>query len=426
MRDDFQLGFGLGLVKAPIFNIEWDIECESDEIKDFVKEEMKLVWRDLMRSALSGIEFGFSPHEIIWKIENARVRFDKIKPLEPEYSELKTDVYGKYIGLVYRGKVNIPAIKTFVFTHDREYLSLYGRSRLRRAKNPWNWCKNLYELMHRYFERRAEPPIVGYAPSEKMADPDTGTEDDGVKIMLDLLSRMKAGASIALPHDPDEKGEQRWRVDLLQDDRRGDMFLEVINHHETSKLRAVIVPERVATQGEAGTYAMAQAHARMFLTLEDQLLEDLLEQTTRYVVKRLTFYNYGPDAPAAKITSPGLRAEDRENLYNFVTQLLTQPITADAIAGAIDTDAVIQGAGLPMRSGKRTTTQPAPTGTPGETPSKEPGAPVPVVKALAFAKPKLPDPRDLVRALALADAIKIYEEMKQDLLKHPFDPSESG
>ena len=348
MAEDPQIGLGLELVKAPLYGAAWTVECERKDIADFLTEEMKRLWRSALRTCLAAVEFGFSPHEKLWEIgEDGRARVRQLKDLNPKHTLILRDDKGQFAGLRHGG-IDVPAEKCLLFTHWKRWGNLYGTPRTKRVQKRWLWCENVYELMNRYLHRRAIPSLVGYGPNE-MRDTDHGGQENALKTMMQALRALKSAGIVTLPAEYGDDGKPLWSVSLLADtEQRSADFIKAIEHYETMKLRGMLVPDRVATQGATGAYSVAEAHTAVFLVLEDQLLFDLLETFNTYLIPQMVLYNFGPSAPSARMMSDGLNRETRAVLRGLVEKLLANSLTGELVHDAVDVIQVLKGAGAPV------------------------------------------------------------------------------
>lgn len=351
MGKHHQIAFGLAFVRLPLESVEWWIECENEEIRTFLTQAVKDVWRALIRSCTKALEFGYAPHEIVWRQEaNYRVwdkdlsidvrrpvayTFDRIKAVEPQYCTLKLDG-DRYAGFEQMSGGDIEAEKSFWFTHDERFGNLYGRSRLVPCYDPWYWSSIIVAFCNRYLERFGTPATVGKAPE---GDTETHKDESGNPVLQNNLDLMQAAGEalqeksvVTLPATgADEPG---WSLDYLTDDKRGSEFSEILNKYDTWMLRGLFVPERSLTQdSEVGSNSMADTHANMFLLSEESLLGDVLDAVNRQLIPNLLLYNYGPDAPRAEVCSKGFTDERKQLVKEIFIEMIkggrAQPATEE-------------------------------------------------------------------------------------------------
>lgn len=350
MRLDPQIALGLAAIKAPVMNVArdggWWIEGRSEEIVETVADLLRPLVRPLFRSCLNAVEFGHQAHEKVWELRTlgtgaAFYAYRKLKDLEPGTFELYADEHGRYAGLRQRHMDEpIPPEKTFVMTLDREWGNLYGRGRLDAAYEPWYWSSVIYQFANRYFERKADPVVKGYAPPEVRPDPRTGADQHNLDALNAELGSLRSSGSIALPDERDEHGNRRWDVEYLLDDQRGEMFRHYIEHLDARKLRALFVPERSLTQdGSVGSHAAARQYADTFLLMESGLLTDLVGQVNRHVVRPLVEVNFGAAAAAGegvRLVTAGIGRGNEEVLVDVLRLAIEAEKTGGKTAELID------------------------------------------------------------------------------------------
>ena len=363
MRDDPQIGLGLELVKAPIYGAinTMRVECESPTIQEFVEAEIRRIWRGATRSCLTAVDFGYAAHEKLWSVDADGVHIDQLKDLDPGWCVALHDEDGDFAGIRWTPQpsfaigtsfiqpVTVPAEKAFWFTHWKEFGNLYGRNRMHKSSKYWKYCENFILLAGRYTQRCAIPRYKAWAPQGMVPNAE-GAMVDGIEEQHRNVMALRAGGSITMPSDRDEKGNHLWDVDMLDDKLAGlDALLKLIDHCETMKLRGMIVPDTVATKDGKGAYNIAEAHIEVFMTLEEQLLFDLLDTFEKYLVPQLVLYNFGPTAPKVKLVSDGLSEDTKQRLGDLVEKLIAQPVTADLVAEAIDVVKILEDADVPTK-----------------------------------------------------------------------------
>lgn len=340
MRRDGQIALALAAIKAPLMGVKWWVESEDAEAAALVQAALEPVWRELMRSSLNAVDFGFQAHEKVWEVrpievtdrEGRRRRFEQaavlraMRDLDPAYVTMLADETGRFAGFRYGSGAEaavVPAEKAYVVTIGKEWGNLYGASRLDPAYEPWYWASVMYMFCNRYFERKGDPAIVATGPAEERVDA-SGTAAYALEHLDRLAANLRSGGTVTLPFEPDEAtGKNRWAIDYLLDDKRADQFIEYLNHLQALKLRSVLVPERVLTQDHAaGTQAMARVHTDTFLRTEEALLAEVLDHLNSFLVPQVVRYNLGPDSPPAVVRAQGLSPEREGYLKRIVAEAL--------------------------------------------------------------------------------------------------------
>lgn len=349
MRNDPQIALGLSVIKLPILALSWNVQCTDPKIAAFVKHSLEPIWRRLLKSTLTAIDFGFACHEKVWEyrskyivetIENGKKEthfsgpayiYKKIKPHHPSAVTIRTDNLGNFAGITHDSDDRIVQLndqKSFLYVHDEEFGNMYGKSRLKAAYNVWYWKMLVYQFMLRYLERKGTPATIVQAPpgTIKMKDPTTGrvTEIDQMQEALKVGKSLLANAVAVIPYTESSKGHPQWDIKYLGDDKRAEQFITVINHLDAKALRALFIPERSVTQeSSTGSNAMAATHSSVFMMSTEGTVSEIEAAFNRYIIPQMVDYNFGANKPEASIHFDKLRWDKREHYKDLLTTMLT-------------------------------------------------------------------------------------------------------
>lgn len=317
MKEDPTISSGLSLIKLPICALPWRIECEDERIKMFVESALRKVWRKLIKTLLSAVEYGYSSHEKVFEIKNIKVEkkepdgsvtkhfngnallYKKFKSHHPDSIRVRLDENENFDGItqMQQGGEEVPLKKhkCFFFTHEEEFGNVFGKSRLKPAYKYWYWKEIIYNFMLMYYERRGSPPVIAHAPPGQSRT-SAGTRTDNLQTALDLASSLLSNSVGVVPYEQAKNGtENMWGVDFMTDDKRGEMFIQAIEHLDAAILRALWIPERAITQGSgSGSYGMSSVHADLFLMAELGLVNDIEAAIDEQVIPVLVQANFKP------------------------------------------------------------------------------------------------------------------------------------
>jgi hypothetical protein len=317
MKTDPQIAIGLAMIKLPLYSLGWIIECEDTDIREFVKEIMARIWRRLLRSMLTAVDFGFASHEIVWELLDLEVAsqspngrkkthfsgkaetIKKIKAHYPSTVRIRTDAAtDDFIGITQQsptgGMVSLDAPKCFLFVLQDEFGNWFGQSRLKAAYKAWYWKEVLQQFMLRYFERKGSPSTVISHPVGGGITRD-GQEYDNTEIALRIGSNLVENSVVTLPYEADREGKNQWDIKYLADDRRGEMFVNALNYLSAQILRGLLTPERVMTQDiSTGSYGMATSHAEIFLLSLEGLAAEMSDAINMQIIPKIVEYNFKP------------------------------------------------------------------------------------------------------------------------------------
>lgn len=407
MVRDPNVALALALIKAPIFALDWRIECDDETAQEELTATVKRLWRDLVRTSMTAVEYGFAPHEKIWKLDaQGKPDLEQLNDLQPWYTTVVVDeTTNRFAGLRYRpagilgdaGAVFIPAEKCFVFTHGKAYGSLYGVSRLDPSVESWLDGRKARRDLAGYLQRKGDPPIKGRAPAETRHNAN-GSEIDCMEELMQNLLALESGGAAAFPSEYDDAGHPLWDAEYMEVPERATEFLDAIKYHDNRAFRGALVPEAVATHEEVGAYSAIAQYVETFMTIENLLAEDFLAHATKYIVQPLAALRYGPGVEV-ELTAESLASNMGERYRELIEKFLANGVTAPLVAEAVDLIEVIEGAGLPLTE-----------------PDGQAAAPAPARAALAR---RLRDARDRLFDTAMDDARDYYSWLMARVKKKP-------
>ncbi len=340
MRFNPQLQCGLKVIKLPIIGQQWTTVCDDSDIAEFIDQLLRPLWYNLLTSLLTGVDYGFSANEIVYKYDDIElvrnyedipffkgraVVWDKFKSLYPESVRIQLDEKENFAGITqfWVGKdIKIPLEKSFIFTHDKGdcFGNLFGISRMKPCYDTWYFWISLMTFSMRYFERKGTPPVIVKFPPGQ-----TRNGTDNADIALEIGKSLLSESVVALSSKTYENTPAQWSIEYLTDDKRGEMFISMLTFLENKMLRGLFVPERTVTQdstSKAGSYSLSKTHADMFLLGEDALLVDIENQINKYVVRRLVEYNFGKKAPQCYVKIERITDARKSFLKEVFMQML--------------------------------------------------------------------------------------------------------
>lgn len=318
MKTDAQVAIGLSVIKMPIYSLGWTVECEDPDIKEFIRVVIAPIWSKLLKSMLTAVDYGFASHEMIWELVDLDIYtqtgtgrkkthfsgkgevLSKVKAHYPGSIKVRIDSKtDNFLGIAQSagaGKIiQLDADKCFFFAINDEFGNYFGQSRLKPAYKPWYWREVLTQFMLRYFERRGSPTTTVTHPIGGGIDP-SGTVYDNADIALRIGQNIVENGVVTLPFEADKGGSNKWGVTFLQDDRRGEMFVNALDYFGAQILRGLLTPERVMTQDLAtGSFSMASSHADIFLLSEEGLVSEMEDAINTIIVPPLIQFNFKPN-----------------------------------------------------------------------------------------------------------------------------------
>ncbi|GAH01124.1 unnamed protein product, partial [marine sediment metagenome] len=148
MRTDPFIKIGLSIVKHPLQRVGWTItalnphEKLPDDIKQLIENNLRAIWDKFMGNMLTGIDFGYSVFEKVYKSENSHLIYDRLVPLRPDNIELYSNALTGELSRIKQFPNLSPdakeeqvrevkgAEKLFIYSHKKEFNDIRGESRL--------------------------------------------------------------------------------------------------------------------------------------------------------------------------------------------------------------------------------------------------------------------------------------------------------
>lgn len=416
MRRDPQLRFGVELAKAPIISAPFHFECDSVEVKALLKDVFidSGFLRNLCRTSTQAFEFGFANHEQLWErrdehevswfVPRADGGMDRrtkkhaglfvpqrFKDLDPERVALLKDEYGRLAGSTFgavvgswqdlqnkirKREVNVLApSKMFLFTPVFEWQNYWGEGQYEWAYDYWYWQKILYAVALRWFERKADPPYVAYAPSttflpdpgmqddEATYDPDDETTDSLVH-MSRIIERLRSAGSVTLPSEvftDDEGRPSSTRAYSIEEVGVKDMhpaFIEMIDHLDKKKTRAIIMPDAIlARDKQVASLGAPDRLAELVIDHQNSSLGLLIDAIQEQVL--VPFLRYNGIKDRVRVCSTGVSRENREVIKEVLLKLIDSDTLSEQAHGqrspkaytqTIDREQIARTLGVPFHA----------------------------------------------------------------------------
>lgn len=418
MRSDAQLQYALSAVKAPILSAPFHFECRSAEIHALLTEVFikSGFLHELLAQSLNAVDFGFQACEALWRLEESfKIEWDmpnadggmdvkdktysdiflprRFKDLDPAKVTLLRDNNSDLVGLIHgatptplittndikeamrTSKVNVlNADKTFLFTPTLEWGNYRGVGRLDWAYDPWFWQNVTYLIALRWYERKADPPYVLYAPADMGLDGSTvdestsydaaGNRVDSMVLGSRALAKLRSTGGVVLPSQVfmDDEGRpsaiRAWELREVKIQDMHPAFLDFINHLDKKKTRAVLAPEiGLNRDREAGTLGSTEISAGISIEMQNQTLGAFIRIFNQKVLTPFLRYN-GLDKERARLSSTGVLPDNRRALQDFTLKVLEADMLAEQAWGRVfptsltqmvDREALVRELGVPHR-----------------------------------------------------------------------------
>jgi len=337
MRSHYQLGASLNVLTFVMHQIDWKIDCDNQEISDFIENELRRTWTHLIFSLSQSFWAGYSPIAVNYENRDGYVRIKRFKDLVPEECEVnwavedgwaepgraKPKLY-TYDGLMQNGHW-IPPENTVWYPLLMENGDHYGRKLLKPAFPSWFFSNLIHLYTNRYLERFGEPFPVGRAPFDDDVQIADGQYIKGKQAMESIVSNIRNRAVTVLPSDRDpDSGQYEYDISYLESQMRGADFERYLNRLDEEMSLSVFTPILLFRTADVGSYNLGQAHLQIFQQMLNAIAGDMQYYIQNYIVDRLRVINFGETSPRATWTYRRLGTVDLSTYKEIVVELIRQ------------------------------------------------------------------------------------------------------
>ena len=326
-NNDPTIGALLFAVDQLIRSLKWKTLPSDSSIPESVKNaafidecrhDMSDTWEDTISSIMSFLIYGFSIHEIVYKLRDGQKKSrDSIKskyqdgkigwkrlPIRSQESILQGSwVFseeGADILAVNQFQVNRPGYETIPWEKLLHFKTInyknnpQGKSILRNSYRPWHFKRNIENIEGIGIERElAGLPIIK-APAEVMASDATTEEKAMYESLKEIVSNVRKDeqAGIVLPSTRDDSGHLLYELTLLSSNG-AKMFdtNKIIERYRNEILSTVIADFITLGQGVAGTQALAETKVELFLNAIESWVGQVESVFNRFAIPRLLELN---------------------------------------------------------------------------------------------------------------------------------------
>lgn len=339
MRDHYQINSSLAVLSFMQHQVQWHIECDDAKIRDFATEQLQNNWTGLNRSLATANWAGYSPAALEWKNEGSRVVLDKVKDLFPEECAVNwkeeegwappgrtPPKFKTYDGIrQFGGSWPIPVENSLWYPLLMENGDYSGRKLLRPAFQSWYFSTIIHLFANRYFERFGEPVPVGRAPYDDTISVN-GSEVPGNVHMMSVLQDLRNRSVVVLPNDRTENSKGGsdfdYEINYLESQMRGADFERYLTRLDEEMSIGMFTPILLLRTADVGSYNLGQGHLQVYQWMLNGMNDDRKVYIDKYILSKMTDYNFGPNAPRPKIVFQKLGTTDATTVKELMVALV--------------------------------------------------------------------------------------------------------
>jgi SPP1 gp7 family putative phage head morphogenesis protein len=300
IREDDQVKAVLMLKKIMILNSDWDIDCDDENIKDFLKEclteHLDGLFSKKLLEVLTSFDYGLSITEKVFDYSDTmsagkKIVLSKLKTRPPHTFEIHTDDFGNISKLIqYRdggGNIELDPSKFIIYANNKEFDNPYGNSEINKGVYRAWWSKNaIIKFWNIFLERFGMPTHV-------MKIPNTASPGDKATAKK-MIQNIQAKTGFTLP--------EGFELELLEVAGSSvSEYEKAINKYDTMIARSCLVPDLIGLSGSetsGGSYALGKEQFGIFYTTIAFERNNLERLVNKEIISPLVLWNFGSKAQA--------------------------------------------------------------------------------------------------------------------------------
>lgn len=345
MRNHYQINASLSVLSFILHQIDWQIECDNEEIRDMIEGNLRDQWTMLVRGISQAFWAGYSPMALNYENKGSYVVIDKIKDLVPEECSIKWKklqgyappgqrgpIINKFDGIIQQavgapseagGSYSINPLNSFWYPFHMENGDHWGKKILKPAFPAWYFSQIIHLFANRYYERFGEPTPVGRAPWDDDVKLENGQEVSGRDAMEMILRNLRNRSTVILPSERDPVTKTfDYDIDYLESQMRGADFERYLSRLDEEMSLAVFTPVLLFRTADVGSYNLGQAHLKIFLWMLNSVAADMKLYIQSFIVDRLREFNFGESAPEASWTFRKLGKDDADIYRQMLMEIV--------------------------------------------------------------------------------------------------------
>lgn len=318
MRDnDPVIGAMLYAIDKVITRLEWHVEGDDERTAVFVEEclnDMSDSWDATLQNILSMLVYGWSFHEIVYKIRrgdtgdaktSSRYRDNRIGwrkwPVRAQETlqEWMLDGSGGIQGMVQTDPsvgvmMRIPIEKALLFRTTTNRNNPEGYSLLRNAYRPWFYKRRIEEIEAIGIERDLAGLPMAYVPPEYLSNTATPAQKVVLQAITEIVQNVKRNEQegIVFPAAYDEQGNRVFDLTLLSASgtRQFDTGA-VIQRYDQRISMSLLSDFLLLGSDRVGSFALGTAKVDLWTLAVDSIAKTIAETVNQYAIPRLLKLN---------------------------------------------------------------------------------------------------------------------------------------
>jgi phage gp29-like protein len=362
MRDnDPVIGAMLYAIDKVITRLEWKIDGEDERTVTFVQEcldDMSDSWDATLQNILSMLVYGWSFHEIVYKIRGGMTndpkthsRFNDNRigwrkwPVRAQETlqEWMLDERGGIQGMIQMdpsggGLHRIPIEKAVLFRTTTNRNNPEGYSLLRNAYRPWFYKRRIEEIEAVGIERDLAGLPMAYVPPEYLMSTASPAQKAVLQAITDIVQNVKRNEQegIVFPAAYDDQGNRIFDLTLLSapGSRQFDTGA-VIQRYDQRIAMSLLSDFLLLGSDRVGSFALGTAKVDLWTLAVDSIAKTIAEVVNQFAIPRLLKLNAMRMDRMPELTYGQVSSVELSEVADYVSKLMG--------VGAIMPDPALEG-----------------------------------------------------------------------------------
>ena len=336
------------IVTMPILASEYQIVAEDEN--ENAKEQADFVRKNLFESSFKGgietpfdlfldeamlaLTDGFAVWEKVYRLnKDGKLELKKLALRDSLSVELE-DKKGEYVGVKQTledgGVVEIPAYKTFLFTHNKKFNRLYGRSILNSLYKNYDKKQKLEYLDSIALQNDAIKPKILTETQEHL-----GVGSGAMRKIIHAIGKFgKTNSAVSVPFGYDIKT-------LESDGRDPHQSIERQKSEMAFAFMANFMLLGAQGKSSSGSYALSNTQAGIFQMSLQSILDKLEAHINQYIIADLIDLNFAePHYPQFKFAK--LDKSKIESIFEIFKKMVDKDKVSDEVVKQVEDEVANQ------------------------------------------------------------------------------------
>lgn len=262
-------------------------ESQDKEIAEFVSDCFKRIeFEKRLYEMLSAFEVGVSFGEILWEVEDSKIKLKDIKFRDPEWMYINVDKHGNILEFVQKPssgpdvkEIHIHPDKILHYAYQSKYSNHYGISDLRAAYRAW-WSKKYITQFWNVFLERFGAPLM------KMTYP-AGSSVQLKDQLKEIMRNLSSKTDILVP--------EGVVIELIEATRAGQAkYDEALIYYDVRIATALLIPALLGmgVDTKRGSDSQSRLHLRTLMKVIQHIGTEISGAFEKKIIKPLVDMNF--------------------------------------------------------------------------------------------------------------------------------------